>query len=63
MFVVSHDGPVTVYSDGMNIAQLRDGPTYASILDSVQLYPDSDHLRRLYCGECERWLDMSGSSG
>lgn len=56
VFVVSHDGPVTVYSDGMKIIQLRDGPTYMSTLGGINVTqsPDEHILNR--CTSCERSL-------
>jgi hypothetical protein len=61
VFVVSHDGPVTVYSDGMNIIQLRDGPTYASRLISVRPDPDIGDYVQTQCAGCDRRLVVGGS--
>jgi hypothetical protein len=56
VFVVSHDGPVTVYSDGMRIIQLRDGPTYASTLGGNNTDPTIDDYTPQQCTGCMRWL-------
>jgi DisA bacterial checkpoint controller nucleotide-binding len=56
VFVVSQDGPVTVYSDGMRIIQLRDGPTYASTLGGSNTDQTIDGYTPQQCSGCGRWL-------
>jgi DNA integrity scanning protein DisA with diadenylate cyclase activity len=53
VFVVSHDGPVTVYSDGMSVLQLRTGPSYASNIDGVARHDWFSSHRPKSCQQCE----------
>jgi DNA integrity scanning protein DisA with diadenylate cyclase activity len=61
IFVVSHDGPVTVYSDGMSVLQLRAGPSYASSIDGVAQHDIAQHdifgsRRPKPCPHCDKEL-------
>ena len=56
VFVVSHDGPVTVYSDGMSVLELRIGPSHASSIAGV---PPRDRFgiqRTVSCSRCRKEL-------
>jgi hypothetical protein len=61
VFVVSQDGPVTVYSDGMSVLQVHAGPSYASSIDGVVPHDIAPHdvfgtRRPKICPRCEKEL-------
>jgi DNA integrity scanning protein DisA with diadenylate cyclase activity len=64
VFVVSQDGPVTVYSDGMSVLQLRAGPSYASSIGGVAHEHDMFGSRRpTSCPKCEKDLVVESVHG
>lgn len=56
VFVVSQDGPVTVYSDGMSVLQLRGGPGNASSIAGVARHDIVGSHRTKTCPRCGKEL-------
>jgi DNA integrity scanning protein DisA with diadenylate cyclase activity len=56
VFVVSHDGPVTVYSDGMSVLELRIGPSHASSVAGVPPHDRFGIQRTVSCQRCRKEL-------
>jgi DNA integrity scanning protein DisA with diadenylate cyclase activity len=56
VFVVSHDGPVTVYSDGMSVLELRIGPSHASSIGGVPTHDRFGIQQTVTCRRCRKEL-------